>query len=499
MQKKVIFTTILIIASLVGCAKRSAPPGGPEDKATPLLTSSTPANRAVSVPVDSTLRFVFDERLKEDAAAFASYPKIEYSKIVFSNRTISVKLSKPLRQNTTYTVLFTGKLGDLHGNFLTVPVSICFSTGETLDSLSVSGTVVDGEALEPVKNAFVAVMSEGEILRATFADNTGSFIVGNLPFKKIDIYASSKIQSDSMLFRADKIGKLDGVSLPHTGALTIAIFKNDSVAPSVLNYTLTDSFTALFKFDEKLKVQSLSGLDDFSIWLMPQDSTSLYIGGAHTIAGKEIELSFCDYYGNCKTQKFMLTGTVPIDTTPPLFAGKRGLEKLLPGENAAILFNEWVNPVFKAFVRDTQVAISQKRTAPNRFEIHFETEQAGAKIKISIDSLCDKNGNCLQDTVYFTVLQDKLGELVLKTTNNCPNQKYFVVSGANKIYYIPFKDGAYRKFIPADNYSLWRFCDSDSNGMFDYGSVKNKIDGEKLEMYPNQISVRAGWDSEINW
>ena len=68
-----------------------------------------------------------------------------------------VELNDPLFENTTYTIDFTGAIVDNNeGNPLENFV-YSFSTGDQLDTLSISGKVLTLEDLEPVTGVYVGV------------------------------------------------------------------------------------------------------------------------------------------------------------------------------------------------------------------------------------------------------------------------------------------------------------------------------------------------------
>ena len=53
--------------------------------------------------------------------------------------------------------------------------------------------------------------------------------------------------------------------------------------------------------------------------------------------------------------------------------------------------------------------------------------------------------------------------------------------------------------VPPGKYSLFRFCDSNSDERWTPGSIRKFRYSEIIEFYPDTISVRGGWKTKISW
>jgi hypothetical protein len=141
--------TLSITLSMSGCAHVEPPSGGPEDKARPEVAAVYPAPGAVNVPRDARVVFQFNEWLLRTSArgqVLLSPPTPGRLRVeVDGDRVIAQPpAGAALRARTTYTAVAMGGLQDLHGNALTRPFALRFSTGPALDSAAVGGRVVGG-------------------------------------------------------------------------------------------------------------------------------------------------------------------------------------------------------------------------------------------------------------------------------------------------------------------------------------------------------------------
>lgn len=145
----------------VQCAKKGTPQGGELDTEPPKFLRASPENYSTQFNKEE-IRIYFDEYIKlEDAQKqiIISPPmanKPEISPLGSPNKFIKIKLNDTLRENTTYAINFGKSIVDNNeGNPLSY-FKYVFSTGDYIDSLSVSGAVTD--ALLKEADPFISVM-----------------------------------------------------------------------------------------------------------------------------------------------------------------------------------------------------------------------------------------------------------------------------------------------------------------------------------------------------
>ena len=137
--------SFIIIASLLGsCAKQSSPMGGPKDEDPPILISSNPINESINVkPEKIDLEFNEYIKLENPSQSIIITPKVEKDKVEFlaiKNR-VQISLNQELEDNTTYVFNFQKSIQDASEGNPAERLKLVFSTGETIDSLTVTGKV----------------------------------------------------------------------------------------------------------------------------------------------------------------------------------------------------------------------------------------------------------------------------------------------------------------------------------------------------------------------
>lgn len=138
---------------LVGCATPVAPSGGPADTVPPTLLGSLPASGTTRV-TDRVLALQFSERLDAASAPRAVRVTPEADGAVPPRVTVrgnSLVIELPaLREATTYVVTVGTDLADARRVRLAAPVTVAFSTGDTIDAGQIEGTVREPVAGAPV-------------------------------------------------------------------------------------------------------------------------------------------------------------------------------------------------------------------------------------------------------------------------------------------------------------------------------------------------------------
>lgn len=156
-----VLAVVTVIAALYSCASIGRPDGGPLDETPPRFIGSTPAAGALN-NTKTKVSLSFDEFIKLEKAnekVVISPPQVQQPEIKASGKKISVNLLDSLKPNTTYTIDFSDAIVDNNegnplGNF-----AFTFSTGSVIDTMEVSGTLLEASNLEPVKGMLVGMHS----------------------------------------------------------------------------------------------------------------------------------------------------------------------------------------------------------------------------------------------------------------------------------------------------------------------------------------------------
>lgn len=156
-----VLAVVTVIAAFYSCASIGRPDGGPLDETPPRFIGSTPTAGALN-NTKTKVSLSFDEFIKLEKAnekVVISPPQVQQPEIKASGKKISVNLLDSLKPNTTYTIDFSDAIVDNNegnplGNF-----AFTFSTGSVIDTMEVSGTLLEASNLEPVKGMLVGMHS----------------------------------------------------------------------------------------------------------------------------------------------------------------------------------------------------------------------------------------------------------------------------------------------------------------------------------------------------
>lgn len=206
---------LLVSALWQRCANIVPPSGGPKDTIPPVLVSAVPPDSTVHFHSDRIV-FTFNKYVQlasnyNDVLIFA--PRLRRQPIInVKLRTITILLKDTLQPNTTYQINFGNTIQDINEGNAIPNFSYIFSTGSYLDSLQISGTVLDAETGLPDSNVLVmlyknlrdSVVSREKPLYYTRTNGAGRFLLHNLPADTFKIFAL-KEENNSLMY--DDVGK----------------------------------------------------------------------------------------------------------------------------------------------------------------------------------------------------------------------------------------------------------------------------------------------------
>ena len=190
---------LLVFLLLVSCAKMGQPDGGWFDETPPKVIGASPADGTVNVN-QKKINIYFDEFIKLDNPSekvVVSPPQLEQPEIKGAGRRIQISLVDSLKANTTYTIDFSDAISDNNEGNPMGNYTYSFSTGAAIDTMEVSGHVLESENLEPVKGILVGLYADHAdsafrtkpMLRVSRTDSRGRFVIKGVAPGSYRIYA----------------------------------------------------------------------------------------------------------------------------------------------------------------------------------------------------------------------------------------------------------------------------------------------------------------------
>lgn len=223
---------IIVIAIITSaCASIGRPEGGPRDEMPPVYVSSTPNIGAININKNK-IEIKFDENVALDDVTnkvVISPAQKAMASIIAGGKSVIVELRDTLIPNTTYTIDFSDAIKDLNEGNILDGFAMDFSTGETLDTLRISGMLFEARNLEPAQGMLVGVYSNLSdtaittlpLERITKTNQLGQFTIRNLHPGEYRIFAINDINRDYHWDRTEDIAFYDVTVSPSTMAITV--------------------------------------------------------------------------------------------------------------------------------------------------------------------------------------------------------------------------------------------------------------------------------------
>lgn len=159
MNRKNLLLCLLALLLTAACASIGNPDGGRFDETPPRVVGSSPADGAVNVS-KRKVQILFDEYIKLEKASekvVISPPQIEPANVRADGKRVKVDFYDSLRANTTYTIDFSDAIEDNNEGNPMGQYTFSFSTGDVIDTMQVSGRVLNAADLEPIKGIMVGL------------------------------------------------------------------------------------------------------------------------------------------------------------------------------------------------------------------------------------------------------------------------------------------------------------------------------------------------------
>lgn len=239
----IVLATVLFSHS---CANTTTPPsGGPKDTIPPVIVKLFPYQGSTMVPAHKTqLAFTFNEYVvvKDQQSIFLSPPMEKPPKYRIKGKSLIISFESDLDSNKTYTLDLTNAIADNNEGNMFPGYTLAFSTGPSVDSMYITGTVQDCNTLMPIKGATVMLykdQSDSAIFKqrpvaAARTDDWGYFTLRNIQDTVYRLFAVTDVNYDNKYDAAtEQVAFFDSLVRP------VSIVA-DSI-PELIKYLMTDT------------------------------------------------------------------------------------------------------------------------------------------------------------------------------------------------------------------------------------------------------------------
>jgi len=525
MVKKFANLGFLIVVSVIfsQCANRGTASGGPKDEAPPVIIKSVPENFSLNFDSKEIIIY-FDEYIKmkdlQKQLIISPFmdPEPEITPVGTASKFIKIKIKDTLQPNTTYAFNFGESISDNNEGNIFPYYKYVFSTGNYIDSLSVSGIVTD--AINKNVDERVAVLLYE--VDSTFSDSilyikkpkyigvTDSVSGFNLENIKDGTYllAALKEENPNYTFqqKTDKIGfRKTLITVPSDTAYVLNMFK-EAVDYKFKRSRQVSYNKLAFGYEgvgEPMEIKLLSET--------PEDFTSTLT--------KEAKKDTLNYWYRPKLEVdsliFEVTHTKFIDTVVVKIKDFKADSLVFNPLSSTLKLQEsyWLSATIPLdFLDATKIQVMDKDSLflessikfdefTNIVELEFEkTEENNYKIQMLPGAFTDFYGT-QNDTLNFTAntkLQESYGAVRVEIRKGIyplivqlTTDKGEVVESSvtKEMSPVDFKD------VTPGIYSLRVIFDTNNNGIYDSGNYLAKTQPERVSYASKQVEVRAGWDT----
>lgn len=271
-------TSLLVVISVVAylisvsCANRgNGPQGGPKDITPPRPQRSIPDANSLNYK-KNRIDIIFDEIVQVQNTfdnIIISPPQKQAPTVKAIGKKISVELQDTLKDETTYTIFFGDAIVDNNEHNVLSGYSFSFATGESIDTLKMSGTLIDAATLNPIAGVMVGIHSDlsdsaftsKPFDRITKTDKNGNFSITNIRSGKYRIYALDDVGNNYRFDMPDeKIAFSDSIFEPSasTNVAADTVYRDSVVKLSTgKTDTLRLADTVIRKFDVRYSPDSI--------------------------------------------------------------------------------------------------------------------------------------------------------------------------------------------------------------------------------------------------
>ena len=509
------------------CARVGSPTGGEQDKTPPKVVKTIPPNESVNF-TGNRIRIYFDEfvTLRDIRKQLIISPPLAYFPEITpsgnASKYINIKILDTLRPNTTYTFNFGKSIQDNNeGNPLSF-YTYTFSTGNTIDSLTLKGSIKD--ALRPKAENFVNVMlyemgekysdsvvyKQRPIYVVNTLDSLTTFELSHLKAGKY-MLVGMKDKDNNYLFdpKTDKIGfHPTPITIPTDSSYTLSLFKEVPQTQAYRPFQSGEQRISIgyqgekdsiqvtplppFPADWKWVIEKEPTKDTLWLWYHPkvEDSLKLIVKSNRADTTK-VNLR------KMKPEKWKIT---------PEFKG------ISPTEEEIVLSS---NTPIRAFNKEAIKLIVAKDSTEVGFEPIFtaNTSQITFKVKVkegekylfkafnAFENFFGQKSDTLQESFSAKKAED-FGSLKLTFKDNVslPFIIELTDKDAKKVLYEQYVEQTSPTynfpFVKAGNYRLRVIEDRNRNRKWDTGNFLGRLLPEPVYYFAKEIELRANWEVE---
>ncbi|MCJ0741737.1 Ig-like domain-containing domain [Pedobacter montanisoli] len=520
-------TYSVLMMFIFGCASMRTPEGGPRDTTPPKVLKMEPKNFTTNFSAKKIF-IDFDEyiKLQNEFKEFSVSPELETpAQLKYKLRRLEITLPDTLEKNTTYTLNFGKAITDINEGNILKNFTYVFSTGPTLDSLSISGNVRDAITLDPVLDATVLIFplerdslfgkKKASIFTST--DSSGNFKLNNLKKDKYKVYAIKENNGDRIYQQEND--QLAFIKEPVTlnsniDSIKLLLFKEKANNFRVTDRKINSDGSIFLAFNQQLNKPEITVTEPSNIdgnkllqFTKNKDSVKFWLK----------DLSFDSVKIAIKDQGKLLESVKLTrgkrDTYTRNIAAADNLQsgKLKPSTPLKLTFNLPVENIDMSKVLLLEDSIPRngftlKKDSADLLSYVMEypwKKQEKYILNIKPDAITGIFNSKNKEIIKSFTLADASDYSTLSLNIKVPDtSKNYIVEVVDEKKNLIYAESVNKnKIITLTNFKTGIYFariiyDDNKNGKWDTGNLKTGLQPEKIWYEPKELSIRANWKRE---
>ncbi len=509
----ILFISILLCQA---CANIQRINGGPEDKTAPsILKQLSSPNEALNVQSKS-FTFTFDEwvTVNNPTQNIVITPTTKYpliTKLKGRKLTIAIDPRDTLKENTTYNIFLGDAIKDITNNNIATNLRYVFATGDYIDSMFVSGVVIDAATHKPVIKSYVTLynnLSDTAFKTSrpdyfTLTDSSGRFQIKNL---KTGIYNIYSIADKNLNYYYDQ--KSEAIAF-----LKDSIILNDknlfNISLKMSTERAKNSIKDKKNLDGLLKLIYTNSAENVKISCDPCTNKQLFVDKDSLWFWydlKDTSIAVISYESRSDSITLLPTQWNKKDFKTKV---SRITKQVVPGQNMELYFSEpIVSFDTNAFSFNQNISFGIQKDSLDQRKLIISPREAkleALKLIIKDSSILGiHNAWAQKDTISLNVIaQSSLSRLKLTIDSNIIGQNYIlqVLSNEKIIEQSYYKAESishtmnFNKLFPG-SYDVKIIEDNNLNGIWDPVNYQTKTLPEEIHFF-KLSDLRADWDLEL--
>ncbi|AGC76740.1 Ig-like domain-containing protein [Nonlabens dokdonensis] len=526
MKKNLLYITIAlcIALTLIQCAKRGSPTGGPVDEEPPVILRIFPDNYTRNFK-KQIIEIEFDEfvKLNDLQKQLVISPPLKSRPIISPqgspSKKITIEITDTLQDNTTYVLNFGESIVDNNETNPYPFFKYVFSTGEVIDSLTLKGKVTD--ALDFETDDFISVMlyeineeytdsiiyKEAPRYVLNTLDSLTTFTMENLKEGTYKMVALKEENSDLRFDpNRDKIGFIsEDIIIPTDQQYEIRMYQQEAdseikkitqqaASRLYLAYTGNVDSLQVTPFDasliEKSRITKLEKKDTLQYWYRPaiKEDSIIMIAQLNNEKPEEFNVRLKEMEKDSLTVKkeaaFSLRTPASISTSTPVVSINDKLITLIKKDSTSVAFTTVLDSL------NNKVIFDFDREEDQRY-----------KMTLFPGAVTDFYGALNTDTLnydYATKKTNTLGNISVKL--NGGTSFPIIIQVVKKDLSVVAEQSVTKNetydffYLDPGDYYLRIVYDTNGNGKYDAGNFLENRQPEKVEYFPEVVQLQANWD-----